>query len=50
MEEIKTIGQPNHEGYVNVASQLGLSGQRGIFLDPFLCLKITPRLIAFYQL
>lgn len=32
MQQIKNINQQNDEGYVNVASQLGLSGERGKFL------------------
>lgn len=29
MDELKKTGRVNDEGYVNVADQLGLSGERG---------------------
>ena len=32
LARIKTAGKINDEGYVNVADQLGLSGERGEFL------------------
>lgn len=36
MQQIKERTQRNDEGYVNVAPQLGLSGQRGKSFPPFL--------------
>lgn len=39
MQQIKGRSQLNAEGYMNVASQLGLSGERGKFFLPVLLLK-----------
>lgn len=36
MQQIEGSTQRNHEGYVNVAPQLGLSGQRGKSFPRFL--------------
>jgi hypothetical protein len=30
MGNLTKVGRVNYEGYVNVASQLGLSGERGV--------------------
>lgn len=47
MDKLKKTGRVNDEGYVNVADQLGLSGERGTRPSLY-CLLFFLRFLLFY--